>query len=158
MIAIDVVSMLVGLAAIAVSLHAMRVTRRAKGAPSKKNAERTYGHPHPPVSYLRKRLPAVEYPLAWETWVDESGAHTEFVIQLTDLDTGKPIGEQKRVDLVWYVAINETWASYYARRHYMQDNVFRIYFAERVLEWASRMAADNRPRGPEMVDYQMNNR
>ncbi|QBZ72671.1 hypothetical protein SEA_GODONK_52 [Gordonia phage GodonK] len=54
--------------------------------PEKKTSDpvKTYGHPRDPVADLRKRLPDLEWPCVWETWVEED-EQCRFIFQVVDV-------------------------------------------------------------------------
>lgn len=72
--------------------------KEPKSTPKPKPVEK-YGHPYDIVSDIRSDLPELEWPYAWETWVDE-GKECRFVFQITKLnDTDVPVLKHGHINL-----------------------------------------------------------
>lgn len=114
-------------------------TPRRKTTETPKSQEKTYGHPYPPVSYVREHLLKAPLGHAWEVRIEHDGAGTPFLhVALIDAATGGVTASVKKD------VLNETYRPWSERyRKYTTDRwhareVFREDFAGPLQDWATK--------------------
>lgn len=94
--------------------------------------EEKYGHPKPPVSTIRDRLPKVEYPYMWESWVDSTPASDKFTLQLVNAADDNKVEATRTINL--------RASNIYAGYRYILDELFEKHVIRPEIEWATNAA------------------
>ncbi|QRY51804.1 hypothetical protein [Mycolicibacterium septicum] len=133
------------------------VMRQKKPAPTaiapEPRKENLYGHPWPPVSSLRKKLPTPLAGHAWETVVtaDRDGRNI-LTLTLLNLATESKVAT-RRVDLT-HRKYGKTYAQEYRDYPILKKDTFNNDLIGPVVDWA-QAAVNKFSNAGQVVDYQL---
>lgn len=96
----------------------------------------TYGHPHPPVPWVRSHIPDAPTGFFWEVRVERDGSGNPWLhLALISATSGKPVSQMKR-DLVR--GGYRTYAEDYRRYSILKGDTFKNDLMGPLLDWAQR--------------------
>ena len=124
-------------------------TSTPRTAPTPKPETETYGHPSPPVVAIRRLLPKLQHPYAWESWIDTTPTASTFTINLVNIIESNTLATRE-VNLA-----PPELLSRYRRYSIIRNDIMRGDFTEPVIRWATREAERHCNYQPERTGYKL---